>query len=315
MLLVGLLVIIIYSFLVTHHHVTGIDFNGQTFLEAKAKERGVIKHPSGLLYKVISHGDRTNGNKVPITLTSPCDCHYVGKLIDGTIFDSSYKSSSSSSHGAGGSSKPITFAPDQVIQGWTIAMQLMTEGSVWELIIPPHLGYGDKGAPPSIPGGAVLLFTLEIIKVHDIIGSNAKGLAYLESKKKEKDVVTLPSGLLYRVLQAGNNNGRRPSLNTPCELHYTISTIDGKEFDSSYIRGTPMTLAPGQWIRGCKEAMQLMTEGAKWEITVPYELGYPATLTSTTIDEDNDDPISVGSVLIFTLELLKVMNDESHDEL
>ena len=237
------------------------------------------------------------------------------KLIDGTIFDSSYKSSSSSSHGAGGSSKPITFAPDQVIQGWTIAMQLMTEGSVWELIIPPHLGYGDKGAPPSIPGGAVLLFTLEIIKVHDIIGSNAKGLAYLESKKKENDVVTLPSGLLYRVLQAGNNNGRRPSLNTPCELHYTISTIDGKEFDSSYIRGTPMTLAPGQWIRGCKEALQLMTEGAKWELTVPYELGYPAPSTSTIIDEDNDDPISVGSVLIFTLELLKVMNDESHDEL
>ena len=294
----------IHSLLTTHHVTSGIDVNGQTFLEAKAKERGVITHSSGLLYKVISNGDPTTTK--PITLTSPCDCHYVGKLIDGTVFDSSYNS-------GGDSSKPITFAPDQVIQGWTNAMLLMTEGSVWELIIPPELGYGDKGSPPSIPGGAVLIFTLEIIKIHDIIGSNDKGLAYLETKKEENDVVTLPSGLLYKVLQSGNNNGARPNLHTPCELHYTISTIDGKEFDSSYNRGTPMTLSPGQWIRGCKEALQLMTEGAKWELTVPYELGYPAT--STTMDDgDDNDPISIGAVLIFTLELLKVMND-SHDEL
>lgn len=129
---------------------SGIDVNGQTFLEAKAKERGVITHSSGLLYKVISNGDPTNG-KAPITLTTPCDCHYVGKLIDGNVFDSSYKSSSSSSSG-GGRSKPITFAPDQVIQGWTNAMLLITEGSVWELTVPPYLGFGDKGAPPSIPG-------------------------------------------------------------------------------------------------------------------------------------------------------------------
>jgi len=305
MLLVGLLFRIYYLLAITHYVTSGIDVNGRTFLEAKAKERDVITHSSGLLYKVISNGDPTTNGKAPITLTSPCDCHYEGKLIDGTVFDSSY----------GGSSQPITFAPDQVIQGWTNAMLLMTEGSKWELIIPPELGYGDKGAPPSIPGGAVLIFTLEIIKIHDIIGSNAKGLAYLETKKKENDVVTLPSGLLYKVLQSGNSNGVRPSLNTPCELHYTISTIDGKEFDSSYNRGTPMTLAPGQWIRGCKEALQLMTEGAKWELTVPYELGYPATSTSTTMDDgDDNDPISIGAVLIFTLELLKVMND-SHDEL
>lgn len=58
-----------------------------------------------------------------------------------------------------------------------------------------------------------------------------------------------------------------------------------------------------------------MTEGAKWELTVPYELGSPATPTSTTMDDgDDNDPISIGAVLIFTLELLKVMND-SHDEL
>ena len=83
---------------------------------------------------------------------TPCACHYAGRLLDGTEFDSSYK------RGA-----PTTFAPKQVIAGWTEAMQLMVEGDKWEMYIPPNLAYGDR-AMGNIPPGSTLVFEMEIIK-------------------------------------------------------------------------------------------------------------------------------------------------------
>merc|ERR1711935_317275 len=80
--------------------------------------------------------------------------HYEGKLIDGNVFDSSYARGS-----------PTSFAPNQVIKGWTEAMQLMVEGDQWEMYIPSELGYGDHGSPPKIQGGDVLVFKMEIIEV------------------------------------------------------------------------------------------------------------------------------------------------------
>merc|ERR1719436_569946 len=126
------------------------DAKGKEFLEAKAKEEGVVTLPSGLLYKVLKKGE----GKYHPTADSPCDCHYAGTLIDGTEFDSSYKRG-----------KPTTFAPNQVIKGWTEAMQLMVEGDKWELYIPSDLAYGDRGAGGKIPGGAALVFQMEIIKI------------------------------------------------------------------------------------------------------------------------------------------------------
>ena len=76
-------------------------------------------------------------------------------MIDGTEFDSSYKRG-----------EPLSFAPNQVIKGWTEAMQLMKEGGKWELYIPSELAYGDRGAGGAIPGGAALIFTLELLKVN-----------------------------------------------------------------------------------------------------------------------------------------------------
>merc|ERR1712094_68922 len=111
---------------------------------------GVITLASGLQYKVLQSG---KGFYHP-TVDSPCECHYKGTLIDGTQFDSSYDRGS-----------PTTFAPNQVIKGWTEAMQLMVEGDKWEMYIPSELGYGDSGSPPKIGGGDVLVFTMEIIKI------------------------------------------------------------------------------------------------------------------------------------------------------
>ena len=93
----------------------GTSPEGRTWLEAKAKEDGVVTLESGLMYKVLRDGDGENHPKA----STSCECHYEGKLIDGTVFDSSYERGS-----------PTSFAPNQVIKGWTEAMQLMVEGCV-----------------------------------------------------------------------------------------------------------------------------------------------------------------------------------------
>jgi FKBP-type peptidyl-prolyl cis-trans isomerase FklB len=129
----------------------GTSPEGKSWLEAKAKEDGVVTLESGLMYKVLRDGDGENHPKA----STSCECHYEGKLIDGTVFDSSYERGS-----------PTSFAPNQVIKGWTEAMQLMVEGDKWEMYIPSELGYGDSGSPPKIPGGAPLVFQMEILKIN-----------------------------------------------------------------------------------------------------------------------------------------------------
>mmetsp|Transcript_38607 Transcript_38607/g.46719 ORF Transcript_38607/g.46719 Transcript_38607/m.46719 type:complete len:153 (-) Transcript_38607:242-700(-) len=124
---------------------------GQVYLKENGAKEGVTTLPSGLQYRVMKSG---NGKPVPNAHT-PCECHYKGTLIDGTEFDSSY------SRG-----KPATFAPNQVIKGWTEAMQLMREGDQWELVIPSELAYGESARGKYIRAGDVLVFTLEIMKVN-----------------------------------------------------------------------------------------------------------------------------------------------------
>lgn len=123
---------------------------GLEFLKKNADKEGIMCMESGLQYRVLRQG---TGKRHPLA-HSPCDCHYEGKLLDGTKFDSSYD------RGA-----PTKFAPNQVIRGWTEAMQLMVEGDLWELYIPAELGYGPRGAGP-IPGNATLIFKMEIMKVY-----------------------------------------------------------------------------------------------------------------------------------------------------
>lgn len=126
----------------------GSNEEGLAFLAENKDKPGVVTLPSGLQYKVLTKG---RGADHP-TVDSPCSCHYEGKLINGEVFDSSYQRG-----------QPTTFAPNQVIKGWTEAMQLMVAGDKWELYIPSDLGYGDRGSPPKIGGGDVLIFQMEIL--------------------------------------------------------------------------------------------------------------------------------------------------------
>ncbi len=120
------------------------------FLKENATKPDIKTTKSGLQYKVIKEG---KGAK-PLA-NSEVVVHYEGKLLDGTVFDSSY------SHG-----QPATFPLNQVIPGWTEALQLMTEGSTYELYIPPELAYGQFGVPNSIEPNSVLNFKVELIKIN-----------------------------------------------------------------------------------------------------------------------------------------------------
>jgi len=132
------------------HKLECIKLQGESFLAENKNKEGVITLPSGLQYKVLKVGD---GDSHP-TVDSQCDCHYAGRLLNGTEFDSSYKRG-----------EPTAFAPNQVIKGWTEAMQLMVEGDKWEMYLPSDIAYGKRGSPPKIPGDAVLIFEMEIIKI------------------------------------------------------------------------------------------------------------------------------------------------------
>ncbi|HEY8387401.1 MAG TPA: FKBP-type peptidyl-prolyl cis-trans isomerase [Parasegetibacter sp.] len=120
------------------------------FLEQNKKREGVVTLPSGLQYEVIRKGDGT----IHPTDSSRVRAHYTGKLINGKKFDSSLDRG-----------KPLEFGVGQVIKGWTEAIKLMTKGDKWILYIPPALGYGDRGAGGDIPGGAALIFEVELLDI------------------------------------------------------------------------------------------------------------------------------------------------------
>lgn len=119
------------------------------FMETNAKAEGVTVTDSGLQYKVLTAAE---GDKPAATDT--VQVHYVGKLLDGTEFDSSVARG-----------EPATFPLDQVISGWTEGVQLMSVGSKYEFWIPSDLAYGDQGIPGSIPGGSVLNFEVELLEI------------------------------------------------------------------------------------------------------------------------------------------------------
>jgi FKBP-type peptidyl-prolyl cis-trans isomerase FklB len=126
------------------------DAEGLAYLASNRAQPGVIELPSGLQYKPLVNG---TGAYHPGAST-PCSCHYAGTLLDGSTFDSSYDRD-----------EPTTFAPNQVIAGWTEAMQRMVQGDQWELYIPSELAYGERGSPPRIPPNAVLIFRIEILEI------------------------------------------------------------------------------------------------------------------------------------------------------
>ena len=122
------------------------------------------------------------------------------------------------------------------------------------------------------------------------------GVRFLEANKAKEGVVTTASGLQYKVLQQGT--GRQPTASDRVTVHYTGTLTDGTVFDSSVKRGQPATFNVGGVIRGWTEALQLMKEGDRWMLYIPYELGYG--------ERGSGAKIPPYSTLLFEVELIKV---------
>lgn len=121
------------------------------FLAKNKQQQGVTTLPSGLQYKVIKSGTGQGSPKATDTVTT----HYKGTLLDGTVFDSSYDRG-----------EPASFGVNQVIPGWTEALQKMKVGDKWQLFIPAELGYGERGTPNGEIGpNATLVFDIELLAV------------------------------------------------------------------------------------------------------------------------------------------------------
>lgn len=124
-----------------------------------------------------------------------------------------------------------------------------------------------------------------------------KGKAFLEENKKNPNVKVLPSGLQYEVIREGN--GKKPKTTDRVRCHYEGTLIDGTLFDSSIKRGEPAVFGVNQVIKGWVEALQLMSEGAKWKLYIPSELAYGANGAG--------EMIPPHSALIFEVELIEVL--------
>jgi FKBP-type peptidyl-prolyl cis-trans isomerase FklB len=178
---------------------------GLAFLSDKAGDADVTTTGSGLMYKVLSSGPADAPSPES---TTPCVVHYKGTLIDGTEFDSSFKRGT-----------PTTFAPNQVVKGWTEALQLMKQGDHWELYLPSELAYGERGAGAQIKAGDALVFQLQLLEVK--LGQSASNpvMALLQTSLFSSFQVwhllalvgytLLRSGVLGKLFSAGSGGGTK----------------------------------------------------------------------------------------------------------
>ena len=143
---------------------------GKKYLEEQAAKEGAHLLESGMVIEILKESDKDDA-KSP-NVGDSCECTYEGTFKDGKRFD-------------GGTT---SFAPNQVISGWTQAMQLMAEGDKWRLHIPYNLAYGERGSPPRIPGYSVLVFELEI---HTVKG---KGKSKEEAREAFQDALAAGGG-------------------------------------------------------------------------------------------------------------------------
>ncbi|MDP7319877.1 MAG: FKBP-type peptidyl-prolyl cis-trans isomerase [Bacteriovoracaceae bacterium] len=142
---------------------------GQKYIDDYLKKnKNAKKTDSGLVYEILKEGEGASP-----TPSDTVEVHYHGTLTDGEVFDSSVDRG-----------ETIKFPLNRVIKGWTEGLQLLKEGGKIRLVIPSELAYGEAGAPPKIPGGATLVFEVELFKVNPEVNTNSAPKAPKETSKK-----------------------------------------------------------------------------------------------------------------------------------
>jgi peptidylprolyl isomerase len=242
----------------------------------KLKVNEEFVSPNGLKIKLTKSGKGktlNKGDKVKL--------HYKGALVDGRIFDSSFERN-----------QPFEFVlgMNQVISGWDQSFLFLKVGDKAQITIPPDLGYGDTPMP-KIPSGSFLVFEVDIIEVF-------KDFAPKQFITKGKKTITSPSGLQYCVLDQGD--GAKAERGKTVEVHYTGFLENGDIFDSSVLKGQPISfrLGTGMVIPGWDEGISNLNVGGMALLSIPYELAY---------GESGRPPlIPPKARLIFNVELISV---------
>ena len=228
----------------------------------------------------IEYIEHTKGNGPKAEAGDTVAVHYVGTLMDGKEFDNSRKRG-----------QPIKFPLGQgrVIQGWDQGIAMMNVGGKATLIIPPELGYGERGAGGAIPPNATLKFEVELVDVQ-----KPPKPTIVDSL----DYTTTESGLKYVDLVEGS--GPTPNPMQKVAVHYTGWLEDGSVFDSSLDRGTPLHFAVGarQVISGWDEGVGSMQVGGKRQLVIPPDLAYG--------ERGYPPVIPPSSTLIFEVELMAI---------
>lgn len=231
---------------------------------------------SGLVIKLTKQGKglpADKGDRVKV--------HYTGTLVDGKKFDSSKDRD-----------EPFQFiiGLKQVIAGWDEGIAFLRVGDEATLTIPPELGYGNRRTG-NIPPGAYLIFDVELLDVE-------KDVMPKPFEIKEKELKTTESGLKYGIASQGE--GKQATKGSNVEVHYTGFLENGDVFDSSVMRGQPISfrLGSGMVIKGWDEGIALLREGTKAKLIIPYQLAYGEQGMPPTIPEK--------ATLIFNVELISV---------
>jgi len=200
---------------------------------------------------------------------------------------------------------PLTLKTQK--QKFSYAVGMMTAANLKRQSISVDPNIFARGVKDALAGGKTLLTDDEAREVmiaerqaqmQEAAAPNKKeGAAFLAANKTKEGVVTLPDGLQYKILQAGN--GPKPAASDTVKVNYRGTLLNGTEFDSSYKRNQPTTFPVNRVIKGWTEALQLMPVGSKWQLFIPSDLAY---------GDPGNGGIPPGSTLIFEVELLSIEN-------
>ena len=244
--------------------------------DVSAAPSSATQTESGLAYTILESGE---GNEHPAA-NANVTVHYTGWMTNGQMFDSSVVRG-----------EPTSFPLDRVIPGWTEGLQLMKVGDKARFWIPGDLAYGNEPSNPGYPYGT-LVFDVELL---DFKNPPPPPATPEDLKNPPADAVTTASGLVYRVLKAGNG-GPSPTATSTVHVHYTgWMVLNGEMFDSSVVRGEPISFGLNQVIPGWTEGLQPAKVGEKARLWIPGNLAY------------GDHPAQPGypfGTLVFDVELL-----------
>ena len=221
-------------------------------VSAVNKKPKFIKTSSGLQYAILE-----KGSGIKVHRGDTVKVHYTGRLqATDSVFDSSVKS---------GTPFEFPLSRARVIKGWDEGIALLKVGDKARLIIPPGIGYGDKDYGP-IPANSTLVFDIEVL-------GTKPGIRPFEYKKK--DTFKTASGVKYQIVKA-NPTGTKVTSDSKVKVNSIIYLSDGTIIDASADRGKPSTVMFGKNpnFKGFDEGLQLMRQGEKYRLFVPYQLAF-----------------------------------------